>query len=146
MTAISRRTSSDELLLTILLSSLSHSSTFFRLAPSVLSSHLISLPPPSLSHTRTLTHIHYLQVGAHEKVLEIFATKKVAASQMDEVGLSVLIKSCDRLGDAEWAVTILKEAIKAVRASTVRTLYTLNFSISVHGCRQIVRQYLTPTS
>ena len=39
---------------------------------------------------------------------------------MDEVGLSVLIKSCDRLGDAEWAVTILKEAIKAVR--TVRTL------------------------
>ena len=58
-------------------------------------------------------------MGAHEKVLEIFATKKVAASQMDEVGLSVLIKSCDRLGDAEWAVTILKEAIKAVRASNV---------------------------
>ena len=36
------------------------------------------------------------------------------ASQIDELGLSVLIKSCDRLGDAEWAVTILKEAIKAV--------------------------------
>ena len=47
-------------------------------------------------------------------VLELFATKKVVASQIDELGLSVLIKSCDRLGDAEWAVTILKEAIKAV--------------------------------
>ena len=53
-------------------------------------------------------------MGAHGKVLEIFATKKVTASQLDELGLSVLIKSCDRLGDAEWAVTILKEAIKAV--------------------------------
>jgi hypothetical protein len=56
----------------------------------------------------------YEQVGAHEKVLEIFATRKVAAGQIDELGLSVLIKACDRLGDAEWAVTILKEAIRAV--------------------------------
>ena len=52
-------------------------------------------------------------------VLELFATKKVVASQIDELGLSVLIKSCDRLGDAEWAVTILKEAIKAVSASLI---------------------------
>lgn len=37
----------------------------------------------------------------------------------------MLIKSCDRLGDAEWAVTILKEAIKAVR--TVRTLPLSHF-------------------
>lgn len=46
-------------------------------------------------------------------MVEIFATKKISASQIDELGLSVLIKSCDRLGDAEWAVTILKESIKA---------------------------------
>jgi methionine synthase II (cobalamin-independent) len=52
-------------------------------------------------------------VGAYSKVLEIFASKKISVSQVDEVGLSVLIKSCDRLGDAEWAVTILKESIKA---------------------------------
>ena len=53
-------------------------------------------------------------MGAHEKVLELYATKKVLPAQIDEIGLSVLIKACDRLGDAEWAVTILKEAIKAV--------------------------------
>jgi hypothetical protein len=37
-------------------------------------------------------------VGAYHKVLEIFASKKISVSQVDEVGLSVLIKSCDRLG------------------------------------------------
>ena len=63
-------------------------------------------------------------MGAHGKVLEIFATKKVTAAQLDEVGLSVLIKSCDRLGDAEWAVTILKEAIKAV--SVLSSFYCLH--------------------
>lgn len=62
-------------------------------------------------------------------MLEIFATKKVTASQLDEVGLSVLIKSCDRLGDAEWAVTILKEAIKAVSvSSTTNITYCLKHS------------------
>ena len=40
-------------------------------------------------------------------------SKRVTASHIDELGLSVLIKSCDRLGDAEWAVMILKEVIKA---------------------------------
>lgn len=56
----------------------------------------------------------------------MFATKKITAADLDEVGLSVLIKSCDRLGDAEWAVTILKEAIKAVSGahSLPRTSHT----------------------
>jgi len=53
------------------------------------------------------------KAGAYDKVIEIFATKRVTAAQIDELGLSVLIKSCDRLGDAEWAVMILKEVIRA---------------------------------
>lgn len=62
----------------------------------------------------------------------MFATKKITAADLDEVGLSVLIKSCDRLGDAEWAVTILKEAIKAVsgayslHAQSIHELIVMN--------------------
>ena len=52
------------------------------------------------------------------------ATKRVTASHIDELGLSVLIKSCDRLGDAEWAVMILKEVVKAGEYTSVHTTVT----------------------
>jgi aminopeptidase N len=80
-------------------------------------------------------------VGAHEKVLELYATKKVLPAQIDEIGLSVLIKACDRLGDAEWAVTILKEAIKAVSIHYIPS-YILPYFMCVFLARNRVQDPL----